>query len=329
LPAWNTISISGYHMREAGCTAAQEIAFTLANAIEYVEAARAVGLEVDDFAPRLSFFFACHSLFFEEVAKFRAARRLWARIVKERFDARDPRSMMLRFHVQTGGATLTAQQPENNVVRTALEALAAVLGGAQSLHANAMDEALALPSEEAARLALRTQQIIAHESGVTDTADPLGGSYFVERLTNDLEGEAEAYIGRIDVMGGALAAIEQGYQQREIHESAYRLQLAVEEKRRIVVGVNAFSDDAEASKPQILRVDPAVEKKQMQRLEALRGRRDATQVAAALGKVRAAAASAENLMPILVEAVEQYATLGEICEVLRGVWGEQRELIVI
>jgi methylmalonyl-CoA mutase N-terminal domain/subunit len=325
LPAWNTISISGYHMREAGSSAAQEIAFTIANAIEYVEAALSAGLDVDEFAPRLSFFFACHSLFFEEVAKFRAARRLWARVVKERFGAKDPRSLMLRFHTQTGGATLTAQQPENNIVRTALQALAAVLGGTQSLHTNAMDEALALPSDNAVRIAVRTQQIIASESGVADTVDPLGGAYFIEKLTDDLEEEARAYLDAIESRGGALTAIEQGYQQREIHENAYRLQKAVEEKRKLVVGVNAFADNGGNERIEVLRVDPALEEKQVQRLRALRDARDPDAVEDALYHVRAAAAGSANLMPVLIDAVERKVTLGEICDALRQVWGEQRE----
>jgi methylmalonyl-CoA mutase N-terminal domain/subunit len=327
LPEWNTISISGYHMREAGSTAAQEVAFTLANAIEYVQAALVAGLAVDEFAPRLSFFFACHSLFFEEVAKFRAARRLWARIMKERFGARDTRSMMLRFHTQTGGATLTAQQPENNIVRTTLQALAAVLGGTQSLHTNALDEALGLPSEDAARLALRTQQVIAHESGVADTIDPLGGAYFIEKLTDQVEAEARAYIERIDALGGALAAIEQGYQQREINDNAFRLQKALEDGRRIVVGVNAFAEEVQPSVP-LLRVDPSVERRQVERLQALRAGRDRQTVESALDGIAAAAAGTRNLMPLLIDAVEKQATLGEICARLRQVWGEQVEFAV-
>jgi methylmalonyl-CoA mutase N-terminal domain/subunit len=321
LPDWNTISISGYHMREAGSTAAQEVAFTLANAIAYVEAAVAHGLAVDEFAPRLSFFFACHSLFFEEVAKFRAARRLWARIMKERFDAGDPRSMMLRFHTQTGGATLTAQQPENNIVRTALQGLAAVLGGTQSLHTNAMDEALALPSEDAARLALRTQQVLAYETGIADTVDPLGGSYYIETLTDQVEAEARAYLDRIDAMGGALAAIEQGFQRREIEDNAFRLQKALEERRRIVVGVNAFADEVQPVIP-LLRVDSAVEERQVKRVQALRASRDPAQVTAALDRIEAAARGTHNLIPLLIDAVEHYATVGEICDRLRAVWGE-------
>jgi methylmalonyl-CoA mutase N-terminal domain/subunit len=325
LPEWNTISISGYHMREAGCTAAQEVAFTIADAIEYVEAAVSAGLQVDEFAPRLSFFFACHSLFLEEIAKFRAARRLWARVMKERFGAKDPRSLMLRFHTQTGGATLTAQQPENNLVRTALQALAAVLGGTQSLHTNSFDEALALPSEHAARLALRTQQVIAYETGVADTVDPVAGSYYIEKLTDWIEEEARQYLDRIDALGGALAGIERGFQQREIHESAYRMQRAIEEKRRIVVGVNQFTDGDGATSAEILRVDPAIARRQVERLRSLRERREASKVEASLARIRTAAEGTENLMPLFIEAVEDYVTLGEICDVLRQVWGEQGE----
>jgi len=328
LPAWNTISISGYHMREAGCTAPQEVAFTLANAIAYVEAARQAGLDVDRFAPRLSFFFACHSLFLEEVAKFRAARRLWASIMRDRFHARDPRSMMLRFHTQTGGATLTAQQPLNNVVRTALQALAAVLGGTQSLHTNSYDEALALPGEAAVQLALRTQQIIAYETGVADTVDPLAGSYYVEKLTDQVEAEARDYISRIDEMGGALAAIERGFPQREIQENAYRMQKEIETGRRVVVGVNRFTEE-ERPVEGLLRVDPAVEVRQRQRLAALRARRDADRVQALLQRLRHVALGSENTMPIFIECVEAGVTLGEICGVLRSAWGEQRQLLAI
>jgi methylmalonyl-CoA mutase N-terminal domain/subunit len=324
LPEWNIISISGYHMREAGCTAAQEIAFTFANAIAYVEAAVAAGLAVDEFAPRLSFFFACHSLFFEEAAKFRAARRLWARIMKERFKAKEPRSQMLRFHVQTGGATLTAQQPENNIVRTAYQAMAAVLGGTQSLHANAMDEALALPSEEAARIAVRTQQILGHETGVPDTIDPLGGSYYVERLTDQLEEEATAFLDEIDKLGGALAAIEAGYQQRQIQESAYQHQRAVEDGRRVVVGVNAFADESTLRMP-LLRITPGLEAKQIGRVKAERARRNQSRVQGLLAEIEAAAAGKANLMALIVEAAEQRATVGEVCDALRRVWGEHQE----
>ena len=283
IPRWNTISISGYHMREAGATAAQEVAFTLANGIAYVQAAIDAGLEVDDFAPRLSFFFACHMHFFEEIAKFRAARRMWARIMSERFDAHDPRSLMLRFHTQTGGATLTAQQPENNIVRTALEALAAVLGGTQSLHTNSFDEALALPSEHAATIALRTQQILGHETGVADVVDPGGGAYYLESLTDELERLATEYIGKIDGMGGAVAAIEQGFYQDEIHEAAYRIQQGVEDGSRVVVGVNRFLEDD--SKPiELQRIDEAETEKQFDRLRELRASRDQAVVDAALAE---------------------------------------------
>jgi len=328
LPSWNTISISGYHIREAGSTAGQEVGLTLANAIAYVGAALGVGLAVDDFAPRLSFFFASHSNFLEEVAKFRAARRLWARIMKERFGARDPRSMMLRFHTQTGGVTLTAQQPDNNVVRTALQALAAVLGGTQSLHTNSRDEALALPSDQSQQLALRTQQVIAFESGVTDTVDPLGGAYYVEHLTDRVEAEAQAYIDRIDDIGGALAAIEQGYPQREIQENAYRMQRALEAGRRVVVGVNQYVTE-ELPLEGLLRVDPRVGQRQCERLRELRARRDSGRVRRLLGRIEEAARGSDNLMPLFIEAVEAHATLGEICDALRGVWGEQKETLTV
>jgi methylmalonyl-CoA mutase, N-terminal domain len=328
LPSWNTISISGYHIREAGSTAGQEVGLTLANAIAYVGAALGVGLAVDDFAPRLSFFFASHSNFLEEVAKFRAARRLWARIMKERFGASDPRSMMLRFHTQTGGVTLTAQQPDNNVVRTALQALAAVLGGTQSLHTNSRDEALALPSDQSQQLALRTQQVIAFESGVTDTVDPLGGAYYIEQLTDRVEAEAQAYIDRIDDIGGALAAIEQGYPQREIQENAYRMQRALEAGRRVVVGVNQYVTE-EPPFEGLLRVDPRVGQRQCERLRELRARRDGGRVRQLLGRIEEAARGSENLMPLFIEAVEAHATLGEICDALRGVWGEQKETLTV
>jgi methylmalonyl-CoA mutase N-terminal domain/subunit len=321
LPSWNTISISGYHMREAGCTAAQEVGFTLANAIAYVEAGLAAGLQFDEFAPRLAFFFACHSLFLEEIAKFRAARRLWAKIAKERFAAQDPRSMMLRFHTQTGGATLTAQQPDNNIVRTAFQALAAVLGGTQSLHTNSKDEALALPTPASAELALRTQQIIAYETGVADTVDPVAGSYYVEQLTDQVEAEAQQYIDRIDAMGGALAAIEQGFQAREIQESAYRMQREIEAKRRIVVGVNEYEED-EPPVSGLMRVDPELEKGQRARLAKLRKERDNRAVERLLVRLEDAAAGTENLIPILIDCVEHEVTLGEICRVLRNIWGE-------
>ncbi len=328
VPQWNTISISGYHMREAGCTAVQEIAFTLANGIAYVEAAIGAGLDVDEFAGRLSFFFACHNNFLEEIAKFRAARRLWAHIMRDRFEARNPRSQMLRFHTQTGGATLTAQQPENNIVRTTVQALAAVLGGTQSLHTNSMDEALALPTEKAVQIALRTQQILAYESGVGDVIDPLGGAYFLEDLTNRLEAEAREYIAAIDSMGGALAAIEKGFQQKEIQEAAYRFQMEVEKKERIIVGVNEFIV-AEEEQPEILRVDPAIGQRQVEKLRRLRATRDNAAVEHMLNRIEEAARGTENLLPIMIEAVEQRVTLGEISHRLRKVWGEQREPVFI
>ena len=327
LPAWNTISISGYHMREAGCTAPQEVAFTLADAIEYTSAAIDAGLSVDEFGPRLSFFFACHNNFLEEVAKFRAARRLWARIMRDRFGAKDPRSLMLRFHTQTGGATLTAQQPDNNIVRTTIQALAAVLGGTQSLHTNSKDEALALPSEQAVQVALRTQQIIAYESGVADTVDPLAGSYFVEKLTDDVEAWARALIDRIDDLGGATAAIEQGFQQREIQESSYRLQVAVEKGERVIVGVNRFQTE-EPPPEGLLRVDPRVGERQKAKLAKIRAERDNAKVATLLQQLQATAQGADNTMPVFVECVENYVTIGEICNVLRRVWGEQQEFHV-
>ncbi len=325
VPEWNTISISGYHIREAGSTAVQEVAFTLANGIAYVQAAMEAGLDVDVFAPRLSFFFNAHNDFLEEVAKFRAARRLWARIMRERFGAKDPRSCMLRFHTQTAGCTLTAQQPELNVIRVTLQALAAVLGGTQSLHTNSLDEALWLPTEESVRIALRTQQIIAHESGVANTVDPLAGSYVVEYLTNEIERQAQAYIEKIDAMGGVLVAIERGYIQQEIADAAYRYQQAVEKGERIVVGVNAYQIDEEARRLKRLLVDPAVEARQRERLAALRARRDSERVSAMLARVEAAArAPDEMLMPLFIAAVEADCTLGEICGVLRRVWGEYR-----
>ena len=326
MPAWNTISISGYHMREAGCTAVQEIAFTIADAISYVEAAIAGGIDVDRFASRISFF-ACHSNFFEEIAKFRAARRLWAKVMRERFQATD-RSCLLRFHTQTGGATLTAQQPDNNIVRTALQALSAVLGGTQSLHTNSKDEALALPSQEAVQIALRTQQVIAFESGVGDAVDPLAGSYYIESLTNDLQRRAEEYIGRIDKLGGALAAIEQGFQQREIQDAAYTLQLEIESDARVVVGVNKFTEE-EKPVSGLLRVDPAVEERQVARLGALRQRRDNEKVGQILAHLEDAAAGTDNTLPIIIEAVEAYASVGEISDSLRKVFGEHKEYTVI
>ncbi len=325
VPRWNTISISGYHIREAGATAAQELAFTLANGIAYVQAAIDVGLDVDNFAGRLSFFFASHNNLFEEVAKFRAARRLWARLMKERFGAKDPRSWMLRFHTQTGGCTLTAQQPDNNVIRTTMQALAAVLGGTQSLHTNSRDEAYATPSEEAVTIALRTQQVLAYESGVADSVDPLAGSYFVESLTDTLEAEAIEYIERIDSMGGALAAIEQGFPQREIQESSYRYQKDIESEKRVVVGVNKFVSSY--PKPSgLLRLDPEVAKRQKERLTRVKQERDGDAVGAALKKLEGAARGTENTMPAFLECVAAYATIGEICDVLRGVFGEQREI---
>ncbi|MGQ9466174.1 MAG: acyl-CoA mutase large subunit family protein [Anaerolineae bacterium] len=325
VPEWNTISISGYHIREAGSTAVQEVAFTLANGIAYVQAAIEAGLDVDAFAPRLSFFFNAHNDFLEEVAKFRAARRLWARTMRERFGARDPRSCMLRFHTQTAGCALTAQQPELNIIRVTLQALAAVLGGTQSLHTNSLDEALWLPTEESVRIALRTQQIIAHESGVTNTVDPLAGSYVVEYLTNEIERQAQAYIEKIDAMGGVLVAIEQGYIQQEIADAAYRYQQAVEKGERIVVGVNAYQIEEETRRLKRLVVDPAVEVRQRERLAALRARRDSERVSAMLARIEAAArAPDEPLMPLFIAAVEADCTLGEICGLLRRVWGEYR-----
>jgi methylmalonyl-CoA mutase N-terminal domain/subunit len=324
LPRFNAISVSGYHMREAGCTAAQEVGFTLANAIAYVQAALEAGIEVDRFARRISFFFAAHNDLFEEVAKYRAARRLWARIMRQRFGARAPESMMLRFHVQTAGCSLTAQQPQNNIARVAIQALAAAAGGAQSLHTNSFDEALGLPSETAATIALRTQQIIAHESGVANTIDPLGGSYFVEALTDRIEEEASATIDRIDELGGAVRAIEQGFVQREIQEASYRYQLEVEGKRRIVVGLNDhFSGGGE--RPALLRIDEKLEKKQIRRLEKLRARRDTRTAARGLWELSRAARSRENLMPFILEAVRSYCTMGEIADALREVFGEHRD----
>jgi methylmalonyl-CoA mutase N-terminal domain/subunit len=321
VPRWNTISISGYHIREAGSTAVQEVAFTLANAIAYVQAALDAGLQVDDFAPRLSFFFNAHNNLLEEVAKYRCARRLWARIMRERFGAQDPKSCMLRFHAQTAGSMLTAQQPENNVVRVTLQALAAVLGGTQSLHTNSRDEALSLPTEESVQIALRTQQIIAHESGIADSVDPLAGSYLIESWTDEIERRAVDYIAKIDAAGGALKAIEQGYIQREIQESAYRWQLAVDRQDKVVVGVNRFQID-EDLKLGLLRVDPTVGERQATRLRALRDRRDNKTVSESLSNLKVAAQTDYNLMPFILDAVEKYATLGEICNVLREVFGE-------
>ena len=324
LPSWNTISISGYHMREAGCTAIQEVAFTFANAIAYVESALKAGLQFDEFAPRLSFFFASYTNLLEEVAKFRAARRIWARLAQERFGASDARSMMLRFHTQTGGATLTAQQPENNIVRTALQALAAVLGGTQSLHTNSMDEALALPTEKAVQIALRTQQVIGYESGVADVIDPLAGSYYMETMTDRIEVEAMKYIDRIDDLGGALRAIESGYQQREIQEASYRWQMSIDNGHRVVVGVNQFQTDEE-ERPEILRVREEVVRRQVERLNRVRAERDSGKAQNLLRLLDEAARSDANLMPVLIECVENYVTIGEICDVLRGVFGVQHE----
>jgi methylmalonyl-CoA mutase N-terminal domain/subunit len=321
IPMWNTISISGYHIREAGSTAVQEIAFTLANGIAYVEAALRAGLKVDDFAPRLSFFFNAHLDFFEEIAKFRAARRLWAIIMKERFGAKSPKSLMLRFHTQTAGCTLTAQQPQNNVIRVTLQALAAVLGGTQSLHTNSMDEAFSLPSEEAVQTALRTQQLVAYESGVANTVDPLGGSFYVERMTSEIEERAQTYIDEIDKMGGAVAAVEQGYIQQEIQESAYAYQKAVEAGHQIVVGLNKFQDE-EAPPKNLLRVDLAVMEAQVAKLKQLKAERDNIAVDSAIGKLKKCAQGSDNLMPPIMEAVKCYATLGEICDTLREVFGE-------
>ena len=327
-PSFNTISISGYHVREAGATAVQELAFTLANGVAYVEAAVKRGLPVDSFAPRVSFFFACHNDFFEEIAKFRAARRIWARIVKERFGAKDPRSLLLRYHVQTSGCTLTAQQPFNNVVRVAMQALAAVLGGAQSLHTNSFDEALALPSETAVMTALRTQQIIAYESGVANTVDPLGGSYLVEYLTDRIEEEAMEYIDKIDAMGGATSAIQKGFYQKEIADSAYKYQREIESKKRTIVGLNEFVTDAKVP-IKILRVAPEAEKRQIQRLRKVRTERDGKKVKEALEKLRNAAEGQENLMPYLSEAVKAYATNGEISDALREVFGEYKATTIV
>jgi methylmalonyl-CoA mutase N-terminal domain/subunit len=323
VPKWNTISISGYHIREAGSTAVQEIAFTLSDGIAYVEAALEAGLEVDQFAPRLSFFFNAHNHFFEEIAKFRAARRIWAKIMKERFNASNERSLQLRFHTQTGGSTLTAQQPDNNIVRVTLQALAAVLGGTQSLHTNSRDEALALPTEESARIALRTQQIIAHESGVADTVDPLGGSYYIEALTDRIEKEAWRYIEKIDEMGGAVRAVEEGYMQQEIHRAALSTQREIESGKQVVVGVNRYRLEQE-TEPQLLRVDPAIAKQQVEQLRELKANRNAMEVEEKLNRLKKAAQGTENLMPHILNAVKAYCTIGEICHVLREVFGEYR-----
>ncbi len=328
IPNWNPISISGYHIREAGSTDVQEVAFTLANGIAYVDAAIAAGLAVDEFAPQLSFFFNSHNELLMQIAKFRAARRLWARTMKERFGARDPRSMMLRFHAQTAGSSLTAQQPENNIVRVALQCLAAVLGGCQSLHANALDEALALPTEQAALLALRTQQIIAHESGVVNTTDPVAGSFAIEKLTNEIESAAQDYISKIDAMGGMLHAVETGFVQSEIQKAAYEYQRAVDTGEQVVVGVNHFQAEEERPIP-TMQVDPEIERTQVARLQALRARRDAAKAKAALDEVERRARRAENLMPAILLAVEAYATVGEISDALRRAFGEYHESVVI
>lgn len=321
IPRWNTISISGYHIREAGSTAVQEVAFTLANAIAYVEAAINAGLAVDEFSQQLSFFFAAHTNFLEEVAKFRAARRMWAKIMKNRFNAEDPRSWMLRFHTQTGGSTLTAQQPENNVVRVAIQALAAVIGGTQSLHTNSMDEALWLPTEKSVRVALRTQQIIGYESGVADSIDPLAGSYLIEQLTNEIEAQAMSYIQRIDDLGGALRAIEMGYLQNEIQEAAYQYQKAVEKKENLIVGLNAF-ESAEKVDLERLTVDPAIEQSQIEKIKRIKESRNANKVSELLTRLENESLSEANLMPLIIECVENDLTLGEICGVLRKTWGE-------
>jgi len=328
VPKWNTISISGYHIREAGSTASQEVAFTLADGIAYVQAAINAGLDVDEFAPRLSFFFNSHNDLLEEVAKFRAARRLWAKIMKNRFGAENPKSRMMRFHTQTGGSTLTAQQPDNNIVRVAVQTLAAVLGGTQSLHTNSRDEALALPSEDSVRIALRTQQIVAHESGVAETVDPLAGSYYVEALTDRIEKEALEYIEKIDELGGAPSAIDNGYIQKEIQDSAYRYQMEIEAGKRLVVGVNKFQVKEEPAKG-LLKVDPSVGEMQKKKLEKLRRTRDNSKVSQGLDNLKEAAQSDKNLMPYILEAARNYATLGEICGILREVFGEYEQSIVL
>jgi methylmalonyl-CoA mutase N-terminal domain/subunit len=328
VPDWNTISISGYHMREAGSTATQEVAFTLADGVTYVQAAIDAGLDVDKFAPRLSFFFACHSNFLEEIAKFRAARRMWARIMRDRFKAKSPKSQMLRFHTQTGGVTLTAQQPENNIVRTALQGLAAVLGGTQSLHTNSFDEALALPTEQSATIALRTQQIIAYESGVPSTVDPFAGSYYIESLTNQIEHHARGYLDKIEAMGGMLKAVERGFIQQEIQNASYEWQTRVDGLDQVVVGVNKFAIDEEKEVP-LQRIDPALEPKQVERLRALRARRPKAPWEAAIKAVEDAARNGSNLMPAIIHAVENYATVGEISDAMRRVFGEYKETVVI
>jgi len=329
LPKWNPVSISGYHIREAGATALQELAFTIYDGIAYVESTLERGLKVDDFAHRLSFFFASHNDFFEEIAKFRAARRLWAKIMKERFHTKNSRSMWMRMHIQTSGCTLTAPQPLNNITRTTIQALAAVLGGTQSLHTNSFDEALCLPTEEAVRVALRTQQVIAQESGITNTVDPLAGSYYVETLTNDMEEKAMEYIQKIDDMGGVIAAIEKGFFQKEIADSAYRYQREIDEKKRIIVGLNEYTIEEEECPIELLRIDPKAEKEQVARLQKVKKERDNRKVKEALEKLHYTAEKDENLMPTIIEAVKAYVTIGEITEVLRKVYGEYKELIVI
>jgi methylmalonyl-CoA mutase N-terminal domain/subunit len=328
LPKWNTISISGYHIREAGSTAIQEVAFTLADAIAYVEAALAAGLAVDEFAPQLSFFFNAHNDLLEEIAKYRAARRLWARLMRERFGARDPRSLVLRFHAQTAGSSLTAQQPENNLIRVAMQALAAVLGGCQSLHTNSLDEALALPTEDAVLLALRTQQIIAHETGVANTVDPVGGAYAIERLTDEIAARAEDYLRKIDALGGTLRAIEGGYMQGEIQKAAYEYQQSIESGEQVVVGVNQFIVTERKTIP-TLKIDPEIERQQIARLQGLRARRDSLRAQQALAEVSRRAGTTENLLPAILGAVEAYATLGEISDSLRRAFGEYEECVVI
>lgn len=328
LPRWNTISISGYHIREAGSTAIQEIAFTLANGISYVDAAVKKGLDVDKFAPRLSFFFNAHNDLFEEIAKFRAARKLWAKIMKERFGANNPKSLMLRFHTQTAGCTLTAQQPDNNIIRVTLQALAAVLGGTQSLHTNSRDEALSLPSQKSVRIALRTQQVIGHESGVTETVDPLAGSYYIETITREIEDEVMQYINKIDKLGGSPKAIENGFIQREIQNSAYQYQKDIEDKKKIIVGVNQFQSEEEAMKD-LLRVDPKIEKQQVKKLEGIKKSRSGNEVNKKLKELKEAANTDKNLMPFIIDCVKSYATLGEICDQLRDVFGEYKDSIKI
>ncbi|MCK4359007.1 MAG: methylmalonyl-CoA mutase family protein [Candidatus Cloacimonetes bacterium] len=328
MPKWNTISVSGYHIREAGSTAAQEIAFTLADGIAYIDAAQKVGLNVDDFAPRVSFFFNAHNDLLEEVGKFRAARRLWAKIMKERFKAKNPKSLMLRFHTQTAGSTLTAQQPDNNVVRVTIQTLAAILGGTQSLHTNSRDEALALPSEDSVRIALRTQQIVAYESGVANTIDPLAGSYYVESITNKIEKKAQEYIKEIDELGGMVEAIEKGFVQKQIQDSAYKYQKQIENEERIIVGVNKFVSN-EKPKQDILKVNEQIEKYQIEKLEKMKKQRDNAKVKSSLEKIKQVAKSSDNLLPTFLDAVKTYATLGEICDVLRKIFGEYEEQILL